>query len=533
MQISPSYHSYNSTGLFSKLVKDYIVGDEKLKKYFSYTPDSEGIIKSIENRKAHKVNRGLLVEELRNLYLNASVSDKVTKNIQSLLSENTFTVCTAHQPNIFTGHLYFIYKIVHAIKLADDLNEKHPDLHFVPVYFMGSEDADLEELGEIVVDGKKYNCLTNQKGAVGRMKVDAQFILLIDELEKQLSGQQFGEEIISKIRSTYTINKNIDKSTFEFVNELFGKYGLVVFIPDNPQFKSECKTIFRQELEHQFSSKILAQTLSDFPEEYKIQTKGRDINLFYLQENSRERIEKTETGFKVANTDLRFTYQELLNELEQSPERFSPNVILRPLVQELLLPNVAFIGGGGELAYWLELKKIFEKASVHYPVLLLRNSFMMIDAKTMSEINKLSLHAEDFFMSVLDIANKYISNTSQHQLRLEAEKSKMASLYDDIAKTVETTDVTLAAHTSALKTKAIKLLEELEKKQMRAERRKAAEAIYKIEKIKNTLFPGGVLQERVENVLPFYSNYGEELLKMIYKNSQSLKSEFCIFSLID
>jgi len=361
--------------------------------------------------------------------------------------------------------------------------------------------------------------------------VDAQFVSIIDELEKQLAGFKFGEEIIVKLRTAYTINKNIDKSTFEFVNQLFEEYGLIVFIPDNVRFKQECKAIFKAELEHQFSSKILVETLSHFPEEYKIQTKGRDINLFYLQENSRERIEKTETGFTVANTNLSFTHQELLNELDQFPERFSPNVILRPLVQELLLPNVAFIGGGGELAYWLELKKIFEKAAVHYPVLLLRNSFMMIDAKTMSEINKLSLHPEDFFMSVLEISNKYISKDSQHQLRLEVEKMKMTALYDEISKIVGTTDTTLATHTSALKTKAIKLLEELEKKQMRAERRKASEAVYKIEKIKNTLFPGGVLQERVENVLPFYANLGSSFIENIYLHSKSTEQHFCIFEI--
>ena len=214
--------------MFSKLVTDYIVGDGKLKKYFSYTADNEGIVNSIENRKAHKINRELLVEELQDSYSNISTSDKVTKNIQSLLSENTFTVCTAHQPNIFTGHLYFIYKIVHAIKLADDLNEKHPDLNFVPVYFMGSEDADLEELGELVVDGKKYNWQTNQKGAVGRMKVDAQLISIIDELEKQLKGSEFGEEIIAKIKTFYTLNKKVDYFytfyTFLYITMVSVKY---------------------------------------------------------------------------------------------------------------------------------------------------------------------------------------------------------------------------------------------------------------------------------------------------------------------
>jgi bacillithiol biosynthesis cysteine-adding enzyme BshC len=531
MHFSSSYHSYKSTGLFSKLVTDYIAGDEKIEKYFSYNADNEGIAKSIENRKSYKNNRGLLVEGLQEMYSSVSISDKVSRNIHSLLSENTFTVCTAHQPNIFTGHLYFIYKIVHAIKLADDLNEKYPDLHFVPVYFMGSEDADLEELGEVVVDGKKYNWQTDQKGAVGRMKIDAQFVALIDELDQQLAGRKYSEEIISKIRETYTINKNIDKSTFEFVNQLFGKYGLVVFIPDHPRYKNECKSIFKQELEQQFSSKILADTLKDFPAEYKIQTKGRYINLFYLQENSRERIEKTETGFSVANTNLSFTKDAILNELDQFPERFSPNVILRPLVQELLLPNVAFIGGGGELAYWLELKKIFEVASVHYPVLILRNSFMMIDAKAMSEIQKLSLQPEDFFLSLLDISNKYIKITTSHQLQLVEEKTKMLALYDQVAKVVGNTDITLAEHASALKTKAINLLNELEKKQMRAGRRKAADAIHKIEKIKNTLFPGGVLQERVENVLAFYATYGENFIENIYLHSKPIEQQFCLLGI--
>jgi uncharacterized protein YllA (UPF0747 family) len=199
-----------------------------------------------------------------------------------------------------------------------------------------------------------------------------------------------------------------------------------------------------------------------------------------------------------------------------------------PLVQELLLPNVAFIGGGGELAYWLELKNIFEAGSVPYPVLILRNSFLVIGNEIMQEINKLGLAPEDFFMSVLDIANNYISNNTKHQLRLEAEKSKMLGLYDEIAKIVGKSDITLADHTSALKTKAIKLLDELEKKQMRAERRKVDDVVRKIEKIKNSLFPGGVLQERVENMLAFYSNFGDSFFDNIYLHSKSTEQLFCV-----
>ena len=155
----------------------------------------------------------------------------------------------------------------------------------------------------------------------------------------------------------------------------------------------------------------------------------------------------------------------------------------------------------------------------------------MIDTKTMSEIQKLSLQPEDFFMSIIDISNKYISKASQHQLRLKEEKTKMLALYDQIAKVVGNTDSTLADHASALKTKAIKLLEELEKKQMRAERRKVSDAIHKIDKIKNTLFPGGVLQERVENVLAFYATHGENFIENIYLHSKPNEQQFCVLEI--
>ena len=149
-----------------------------------------------------------------------------------MLLENTFTITAAHQPNIFTGHLYFIYKIIHAIKVADELQKLLPDNNFVPVYYMGSEDADLEELGEVVVDGKKLVWETKQTGAVGRMHIDAAFLKIIKEISGQIGVLKFGEELISKMQRAYSIGKTIEEATFEFVNELFSSFGLFVLLPD-------------------------------------------------------------------------------------------------------------------------------------------------------------------------------------------------------------------------------------------------------------------------------------------------------------
>src|SRR6185437_12246053 len=165
-------------------------------------------------RKKFKTNRGLLVEEFSNQYKDFNDCDAIKVNIQALSDENTFTICTAHQPNIFTGHLYFVYKILHTIKLADSLKKELPEYNFVPVFFMGSEDADLEELNHIVIDGEKYKWETNQTGAVGRMKVDDNLLKLIDKISGRLSVEKYGNDLIELLKKCYPKNSTIENSTF-------------------------------------------------------------------------------------------------------------------------------------------------------------------------------------------------------------------------------------------------------------------------------------------------------------------------------
>ncbi|MCX6294098.1 MAG: bacillithiol biosynthesis BshC, partial [Sphingobacteriales bacterium] len=217
MNIKTSHIEYQQTKSFSNLVVDYLNGNEALKPFYKFEPNLDGIQAAIESRKHSNTNRKLLVDVFSKQYENYNASEKTKKNIELLLKENTFTICTAHQSNIFTGQLYFIYKIIHAIKLADDLNNKMSNNHFVPVYYMGSEDADLNELGEIEIDGKKLKWNTQQKGAVGRMIIDTDFIRLIKEIENQLIVEQHGADIISIIKSHYTLGKSIAQATFELV----------------------------------------------------------------------------------------------------------------------------------------------------------------------------------------------------------------------------------------------------------------------------------------------------------------------------
>ena len=221
MECTSTRLPYRQTGAFSKIALDYIDQAAALKPFYTHPPTLQGIKKAIEVRKQFAVNREVLVQELKKQYEGVATSEKVKANIEALLSANTFTITTAHQNNIFTGPLYFIYKIVHAIKLADHLKTSLPKQHFVPVFYIGSEDADLDELNHIHLGGEKLVWVTKQTGAVGRMRVDKELLKLITIMEGQLLVLPYGHEIVSLLKQFYKEGDPIQHATFNFVNALF------------------------------------------------------------------------------------------------------------------------------------------------------------------------------------------------------------------------------------------------------------------------------------------------------------------------
>jgi bacillithiol biosynthesis cysteine-adding enzyme BshC len=521
---------YKTTGFFNQLVVDYIVGDASLKSFYNYPVSVEGVKAAIEGRKKINTDRKLLVAQLEKQYGSLTTSKKVTANIQLLLKENTFTVCTAHQPNIFTGHLYFVYKILHAVKLAESLKASLPKYDFVPVYYMGSEDADLDELGQVSINGEKYKWETKQTGAVGRMKVDKALLQLITQIDGQLAVQPFGKEIIDLVKSCYKEGITIEQATFQLVNALFAEYGLVILLPDNATLKKAFIPVVEKELKEGFSYKAVTETVAAFPSQYKIQAGGRELNLFYLKDDIRERIIQEGTRFKVQGTSLGFSDKEIVDELNKHPEHFSANVILRPVFQELILPNIAFIGGGSEVAYWLELKKVFEAVNIPLPILIVRNSFLFINNEMKELTQKLGFEATDLFKTTTVLSNELVKRESELQLNLKKEKEQLKELYEQFKTIAGKIDITLSQHTSALQAKTLEKIESLEKKMLREEKKKFEAQQRQLLKLKQRLFPNDSLQERVDNLLPYYAKWGKGFIKTIYDNSLSLEQQFAILT---
>ncbi len=520
---------YRQTNAFSKIALDYIDRAGSIQPFFSHPPTLAGIQKAIEARKGFATDRETLVRELKKQYSAVETNEKVKKNIDALLSPDTFTVTTAHQNNIFTGPLYFIYKIVHAIKLADHLKTSLPGQHFVPLFYIGSEDADLDELNHIYLGGEKLVWETNQTGAVGRMKVDKALTGLIGSMEGQLSVLPAGAAIITSLKKFYKEGAMIQDATFGFVNDLFAAYGLVILLPDNSALKKQMTALFEDDLLQQAASGVVEATATRLETAgYKVQANPREINLFYLENDKRERITKQGARFRAPGTSLDLSEDEIKKELRQHPERFSPNVILRGLYQETILPNIAFIGGGGEIAYWLQLKELFEHYKIPFPVLVLRNSFLIVEKKWQEKIHHLGFTTEDFFLPEQELLNKLVTRESKNDTKLNGSLTTLEQLYDTFKKQAVAVDTTLEKHVDALKSKTVFRLQELQKKMLRAEKRKFADQRRQIHTIKEHLFPAGGLQERFDNLGYYCAKWGKDFLARIYEESLSLEQEFVV-----
>jgi bacillithiol biosynthesis cysteine-adding enzyme BshC len=524
MQSKATRLPYEQTGYFSKIVLDYLNGEKKLKPFYVHEVSVKGMRDAIKERKAFNTNRELLENRIRARYAGMELPEKLRANIDRLLSPDTFTITTAHQPNIFTGHLYFIYKILHAVKLADELGKLIPENKFVPVFYMGSEDADLEELGQFHLFGEKYEWKTDQKGAVGRMKVDKALLELVEKMSGQLLVLEEGEKLIILIKECYQLGDAIERATFKLIHTLFGEYGLIVLLPDDAELKRQFVPLMKKELEENFSYHAVQSTVNEFPKEYKVQASGREVNLFYLKDDRRERI--------MARGERQEGKGEEINEeLEEHPERFSPNVILRPVFQEMILPNVAFIGGGGELAYWLELKKVFKAAAVPFPVLVLRNSFMIVEDSQQSLLDKLKFSLTDIFKSEKELMNDLVKRDSKISLTLDPEKLAIERSFEEAKKAAANIDISLVKHVDALKSKALKKIEALEKKMLKAERKKFIAQQRQLQKLRSQLFMNNSLQERVENFMPYYAKYGPVFFDKLYEASLSLEQDFTLLGL--
>ncbi len=357
------------TGILPALVSDYILHNPSISSLTKYPFNISAFKDAIADKGKDKTNRPILVEVLQSQYATIPTSEFVSSNIQSLLSGNTFTVVAAHQPCLFMGPLYNIYKIACAINVCNQLKQQYAGYNFVPVFWLGSEDHDVEELNHTYINGKKIEWQNPGTGAAGRWQTSG-----MQTAVEELKATGANPELVAALEEGLAKYPTFGRFTQYFVNEIFKTHGLVVLDQDNARLKGLLKDVIKDEALNTRAQQVLKENIGFLESNYKAQAKPREINFFYLGEGYRERIiYNSETQvFQINNQTLSFSREQIIAEIDVHPERFSPNVIFRPLYQEVVLPNLAFIGGAGELSYWLELKPLFDYHKVNFPMLVMR-----------------------------------------------------------------------------------------------------------------------------------------------------------------
>lgn len=481
---------------FSSILLDYLENKKELQSHFAFPPNIESFERAISNRNFDDSKRETLVKVLKRQYKNIPASGPVSKNIESLSQRNTYTITTGHQLNIFTGPLYFIYKIVSAINMAKILNEKYPSNNFVPVYWMASEDHDFEEINNFRLFGKTITWESEQTGPVGKFETKMMKGLL-DEIN----------EMPEFFKHAYLESKNLSDSTRYFVNHLFGKYGLVVLDADDKELKSELKPIMKDDLFSSNAHKLVQSCTGDLEQQgYKSQIYPRPINFFYMADGVRERIENIDGTFNVLNTSISCSKQELETLIEEHPEKFSPNVVLRPVYQEVILPNLAYIGGPAEVAYWLQLKDVFNHYSIPFPILFPRLFVMLISKAIYKKMNKLGLEIGDVFIDFATLKDMILFKDTEPKYDLSDLLSEIENAFDSIKLKVQEIDKSLEGFAMSEFKKTEKGVINIQKRLKNAEEQKQSVAINQLKGVLDKLFPNGNPQEREDNFLNFYIN---------------------------
>ncbi len=523
--------SYQNSGYFSKLIVDYLNQNPKLQSLYHRFPTLENFGKQIIEKQKNfneldNQNRLNLVSVLKKQYQNLDVSPLTKNNIELLEKPNTFTVTTGHQLNLFTGPLYFLYKIISTINLTNELKTAYPDYHFVPVFWMATEDHDFEEISYFNLHGKKIRWNKNSDGPVGRLSNEG--LEQISEIFSLEIGVGKNAEFLKNLfRKAYLEHENLADATRFLANEIFGKNGLVIIDADDAQLKKSFVPFAKDELLKQNSHQKVLET-AEALKSYNIQVNPREINLFYIENDLRERIIFENKSYFVNNTDLVFTQSEILELLEKNPEKFSPNVIMRPLYQEVILPNLCYIGGGGELAYWLELKSFFDSQKVTFPILLLRNSVLLATEKQVQKADKLNLTWKDLFAKQEILKNEKVKVFSEFSLDFSEQKQFLRDQFLKLSEIAQKTDKSFTGAVKAQEVKQLKGLDNLEKRLLKAEKKNREQQLSRITDLQNELFPNQSLQERITNFSEFYLESGEDLLTKLFAELKPLEQEFSV-----
>jgi bacillithiol biosynthesis cysteine-adding enzyme BshC len=515
-----------------QLFIDYVENFEKVKEFYPTNfRNNEDLIKNLENFNKDLEHREKLVQILNKQYADENISEKTKQNIEDLLSENTFAIVTGQQLGILLGPLYTIYKIITSIKLAEQLNEIYPELKFVPIFWLEGDDHDFNEVNWIkILDNE--NSLTKivyqdgldaetNRGPMGNYQFDLTIENFIEKISSSLRETEFKSDVINLIKKFYYPGASFKSGFVGLLKMFFDKYGLIIFDPQDIEVKDWLKDIFRKDIEsYQFISEELILRSARLEENYHAQVKIKPINLFYLEDGGRYLIEPAGNDFRLKGKRKKFTKEQLVAEIASNPEKFSPNVILRPVCQDFIFPTAYYVAGPSEICYHAQIYPYYAIHNLTPPILFPRSSATLIEAKVQNILNKYELKLQDFFNDLETLATNITDKNSEIVVQNVFEEvfREIEEPFNKLKENLIKIDPTLEDVIKNAQNRISQTLGVVKEKALVAQKKKNEIIFRQIYKTSNILFPDENLQEREINFIYFANKYSLNFIDFVFEN---------------
>ncbi|MER3523159.1 MAG: bacillithiol biosynthesis cysteine-adding enzyme BshC [Ignavibacteria bacterium] len=521
-----------SAGGFSQLFLDYVYNFDAVRQYFTHNFRGNAPYEAmIATAAARPLDRGTLTRVLREQNTVFGGTQPTFDNIALLQKPTTLAVVTGQQVGLFGGPLYTIFKTVTTIKLAERLKAKFPSYDVVPLFWLEGEDHDFLEMNNIALLDHENKPVTieylhgetapeRNLGPIGELTFNDALTKTFERLDAALPKTEFTPEIISALKSCYTVGTTFNRAFARWMNFLFADHGLVFLSSNHPDLKRLLSPLFVKEIaEFPKTSQLVIAQSAELEERYHAQVKPKSLNLFMFHKGGRYLIQprEREEDFSLKGTRHFIQRDELLRIAHETPELLSPNVILRPIAQDMLLPTVAYVAGPSEIAYHAQLKPVFEFFGVPHPIIYPRASASFLEERLLHAMEKYGLD----ILQVMENPDTVATRVSEHISSIKLDdlfanaNGTMRTALNEMKYALKEIDPTLIGALENVLAKLDQNMNVLKEKSIAAQKRKNETALRQIEKAANGLLPNGNLQEREVNVLQYINKHSLGLMSRI------------------
>lgn len=540
------YLNFSDIPGHQNLFLDYLNEFENVERFyrnnFREVEKYENIFNQISN--LDRPHRTDLAEAIKNQYTEIRSSKKTQANIEALNSPKTIAVVTGQQLGMIGGPLYTIFKTITAIKLTSFLKEKFEGFNFVPVFWLEGDDHDYEEVRSVKLINNENKIFEVKytdgeleelnRGNIGHLKFNDNVEEIFKQMEAELRETEFKKPLSDFLRTLYKPGRTFLEAFRELMIGLFDEYGLIVFNPLDPCVKRLLIPIFEKEISsYRDHTGILVERSAELEELYHAQVKVKAINLFYIDENERLLIEPVENDYRLKGKRKRFTNEEIISQVKSNPEKFSPNVLLRPICQDYLFPTGLYIGGPGEISYFAQVTPLYELYGITEPIIYPRSSATIIEKGVQSILDKYKLNLSDIFLSEDQLITKVVMADAGADISnlFNDTVQAISGLFEPVNDKMNLIDKTLIDLTKKTKERIEQSIDFLKSKAIEAEKRKHEATIRQLGKVRNVLYPNENLQERELNFIYFMNKYGSDFLKWVISELAINKFEHQVLEL--